>query len=652
MDKTISKKTMTQSVDGKVTREAQVDGDDRGRYYWWRETDNDDALAHQIASTIKFIQKHQSQRVNQLTVATRLYGNSQAYNQLGASFSRTSNAVSTPQASRISFNLCASVVDTITAQIAKNKVVPTFITSGGIWGMQRKAEQLSKFIEGCFYEQDVHTKRVYQFRDAGIWGDGVLYVYRDAEDRAAVERAYPHEFLIDLVESTVSNKPRQLHRIKVADRGIIMEEFGDTPENIEAIERCPPAGESEVGSSPSAADLIAVAQSWHLPSSKKATNGLCVISLPDIGKVLYKEEYKKNYYPFVVLPYSKRATGFWGQGACERLQNIQGEINRSMILVQKSMWMGGSFKILSHISDKVPTQHFNNEVGPIIKWSGNIPPQYIAPSFIQPEVSQWIDGLIDKGFRQEGVSQMQAASMKPMGVNSGAALRTYDQITEDRQLFIAQQCEKAALEIARQMIEVVKDVHKEKGSYKVTYPNTNFIESIDWSEIGLKDDEYQLKAFPTSELPEEPMAKLETVQEYMQAGLITPRAGRRLLTMPDVEIADKLANAAEDLICKSIEDILYDGKNVRPDSEWDLNLAMDYSLKYMNYAKLNNCPEARLAKLRRFMAYINDALGLTQPPLPPMAAAGPAAPGGPVVPMANPAPTPTSNMIPNTAGAA
>ena len=65
------------------------------------------------------------------------------------------------------------VVDTLTAQVAKNKVVPTFITSGGVWGMQRKAELLNKFIEGVFYENNAHETIVYGARDAGVcvWGD-------------------------------------------------------------------------------------------------------------------------------------------------------------------------------------------------------------------------------------------------------------------------------------------------------------------------------------------------------------------------------------------------------------------------------------------------------------------------------------------------
>lgn len=645
--KTVSRKNMTQSIGGKVTRESAVSEMDKGKFYWWKQAQNDERLAHEICSTIKFIERHQSNRVKQLTDSTRLYGNSTAYNQLGASFTRTSAASSSPSASRVSFNLCSSAVDTLTAQIAKNKVVPTFITSGGVWGMQKKAEKLSKFIEGIFYEQNAHEKLTYQARDSGIWGDGILHPFRNSSDRVEVERCVPHEFLVDMVESVVTN-PKQLHRLKIADRGSVADLY---PESEEIIMQASPANYNDTGGDGSAADLICISESWHLRSGEDAKDGLKVISLPDSGEILDKDEYKKDYYPFVILPYSKRALGFWGQGACERLQNLQGEINRLMIAIQRAMWMGAGYKVLSHVNDRVPTQHFTNDITSIIKWSGSIPPQYISPQFIQAEIAPYIDSLIAKGFQQEGISQMQSANMKPLGVDSGAALRTYDQIAEDRQLFFAQRVEGAALELARQCIEVVKDIASEKGgSYEVKYPNTNFLETINWNDIKLTEDEWWLKAFPTSEFPEEPTAKLAAVQEYAQAGFISPRTARRLMRMPDIEMADALANAAEDLICKSIEDILYEGKSVRPDGEWDLQLAQTISLEYMNYAKLNNCPPKRLQMLRTFMGYIADERGLTTPP-PPMAMPGGApAPGGPI-PAANPAPTPISNMIPNVNGA-
>lgn len=216
---TIDASKMDKYVDGKLVKEGKKDNSEaEGRFYWWKADEAN--MAKEIAGTIKFIQTHQSTRLEQLTVSTRLYGNSSAFNFIGPALSRSASASANSQSNRISFNLCSSVTDTLVSKIAKNKVVPTFITSGGVWGMQRKAEQLSKFTEGMFYDQDIHKKGVDAFRDGAVWGTGILHIFED-EDEIKVERALPHEFFVDQVEALAS-KPRQLHRVKVADRDVML----------------------------------------------------------------------------------------------------------------------------------------------------------------------------------------------------------------------------------------------------------------------------------------------------------------------------------------------------------------------------------------------------------------------------------------------
>lgn len=613
----------------------------RALLWWQMEKDND--IAASITSTIQFITDHQPGRLNQLTASTRLYSNSNINGFFGGSFrsSYGQPTNSSPGSGRISFNLCSSIVDTLVAKMAKNEVMPSFITSGGIWGMQKQAEQLTKFVEGCFYANDVHSKSILAFRDGAVWGTGILHIF-DLNDEVAIERVFPHELIVDEVEA-LQGKPQQMHRVKMVDRGLLMSMFKDDKEAVEAIRECAATTGLDMGAiGATAADLVTIKESWHLATEDEAEDGLHVISLGDT--VLFKEIYTKVYFPFAFFNYSKRLIGFWGQGAVERVQNLQAEINKLMILIQKAMWMGGGFKILLENGSKVVKQHLDNEVGTIITYS-NTPPQYISPPMIQSEIYPYIDALIAKGYQQEGVSQLAASSLKPQGVDSGAALRTFDSIAEDRQLFVAQELQKFSLEIARQMIEKVKEIHKRTGKYTVTYPGTMSFETIDWSDVNLKKDEYVMKAYPTSELPDEPGAKMATVQEYMQAGLITPRAGRRLLSMPDVEMSDKLANATEDLLCKIIEDILQEGIYRAPEPFYDLTLAKQLSLEYYNYADLNNCPEERLELLRQFMNQIDDLTGLNAPPLPPMATAGPAM----GAPSALPQPTPTSNLVPNSA---
>lgn len=631
---------------GKVTRDAKdaKDTAELTKYFWWK-CDDDYDLALQIAGTVKFIADHQQGRLEQLVASTRLYGTSASVSMLGSAFTRQQSTTSGAN-QRISFNLCQSVVDTLQAKMAKNKVTPTFVTNGGVWGMQKKSRDLTKFIEGCFYQNDSHRKGCYVFRDAAIWGTGILHVYRDG-DSICTEKVYPHEIFVDTIEA-LSTTPQQLHRVKIVDRDILLAMFQeeDEEEQREAIRAAMPASYDDIGASATAADLVKVTESWHLQSSEEAADGLHVLCIDD--KVLCKDEWAKDYFPFVFMNYSKNPFGFWGKGACERLQSLQNEVNRLMILDQRSRWMMSSFKILVENGSKVVAQHLNNDVGTIIYYTGT-PPQYVTPPAIDPSNEMKVDSLIAKAYQQEGVSQLSASSMKPMGLDSGKALRAYNDIEEDRQLFMGQEMETYYLEEARQMIEVAKEIYAEKGHYEVTFPSGRFMESIDWKDIKLKEDEYVLKAFPVSSLSDDIAGRLQEVQELAQAGMISPRTARKLMRTPDLEMSDNLANAAEDYLCKMIEQIIDDEKFIAPTQYNDLTLAKQLLLEYYNYAAFQNAPQKVLSLLEQFNDQVDDIVQQAQQP---QMAPSPTPGATPVPPPAVPSAPPVSNLIPNVNGAA
>lgn len=638
----IDRSKMDKYIDGKLVKEGKKDETQSSlNFQWWKASDSE--LPNAVNSTVSFLSNHQASRMEQLTVNTRLYGQANAFSLIGSANTRAANVSTGPSSQRLSFNLCSSIVDTLTAKVAKNKVLPQFITNGGDWDIQLKAEQLSKFVEGCFYESEMHKKGVNTFTDSGAWGDGIVHI-DEKFDRIFVERCFPHEFLVDLIE-TISGPPTQMHRVKIAERNVLLGLFPDA-EDQEKIKAAMPANFDQLGALGTACDLVTVTESHHLPSDPDAgsdtTDGLHTICIGD--QYILREPYTKPYYPYVFYKYKKRLIGFWGQGACERLQNLQGELNRLMILDQRSRWMMGSFKVLVPIGSKVVSQHLNNEVGTIIHWSGTIPPQYVTPPAIDPSNEAKINSLIQMGYRQEGVSELEASNVKPLGVNSGKALRTIADISDDRQLFTQQCMEEFYLECGRHMIEKAKDIYSRKKSYKVVFPTTTFAQEIDWKDINLSETQYVMKAFPMSSLADDLAGRLSDIQEYMQAGLISPRAGRRLLRKPDLEMADKLATAKEDLLHKIFEEML-SGKGFQgPEPFYDLQLAREMALEYYNYAAYHNCPADRLALIDRFLMLVDEMTGLNAPQPPQISPAGVGAP------QAVPAAPPVSNLLPNVAG--
>ena len=638
MTKKIQRSSMVQTDEkGKVTREAKSDASGEAiNFQWWLTEGNDEQLAQQIAGTIKFIDDHEGDHKDRLLMGTRLYGNSYANNRLIGSTRPSSNNQAPMQ--RIGYNLCAAVIDTLTSKVAKNRVVPMFLTQGGSWKMQKKAKQLSKFVDGLFYQNQVHEKGTYCFRDAGAWGKGFVHPYVDDDGEICLERVLPHEIKVDRIEA-INGDPRQLHRVRTSDRYVLAAAF---PNKKDAIMKAKAISYEDMGNAPSSADLLTVTESYRLPSSKKAKDGKKVICVGDT--VLYNEEWNKMYFPFPSISYSKDLVGWDSQGACDRLRNLQLEINKLMILVQRSMWMGGSFKVLLENGSKVVSQHLNNDVGSIIHYTGT-PPQYITPPMIQQEIYPYIDSLIQKGFQQEGVSEMSATSKMPAQELSGRALRSLNDMESERFLFLQQQIETFYLEVGMQFIDLARDIYKDKKEFKVTFPGTKFIETIDWKDIKLEDEEFEIKAYPTSQLPEDPAGRFQTIQEWAQAGFISPRTAKRLMDMPDIEMEESLSNAAEDYIHKGIEQMLDTGEMFVLEQFNDLVLAKQLALQYYNYAQYLGIEEEKLDLIRQLLSQIGDLDGSTAAAMQAQAA-GPM-PQGTGAPMAAPEATPTSPLIQN-----
>lgn len=634
MAKKIERSVMTQTDSkGKVLRAPKDNATETVNFRWW--TLDIQEMAPAIAATVRFIQKHQGSRMEQLSVSTRLYGNSSIYSLMGTAFTRASSVQSSPTTQRMSYNICESVIDTLESKMAKNQVIPTYVTNGGDWHVQKKAKQLTKFTHGLFYQQQVHPKSIYAWKDGAVWGDGFIHVF-EKDDKCCIEKVYTHELFVDMIE-TMSGPPSQLHRVKIMDRDIAHELF---PELEEFIDTVSPATYQDIGGQATAADLITVIESWHLRSGPEAKDGLHVIS---IGDGAMADEWDKDYFPFAHARYARRQFGWYGQGVCERLQNIQGEINRSMILKQRSLWMQGSFKVLIDNMSKIVKQHLNNDIGAIITYTGN-PPQYITPPATNPELQQWIDSLITYGYNQEGISRMSTSGEIPLGVQSGKAIRSLVQVSDDRFAFMMQEQEQFVLDIAKMAINVVKDIYKRKKKYEVIFPDTKFIETIDWADINLDEEDYVLKAYPTSSLSDDLTGRLAEIQEIAQAGFVSPRTAKRLLNMPDLEVNDALANAPEDRLHQIFEDMLNDKKVVRYEAGFhDAALARQLALEYINYAEFMNAPDENIQLVRDFLDQVNAETPNPQAALP----------GQQVTPQANPEATPTNNMISNVpAGAA
>lgn len=600
---------------------------------WWKA--REDEMAQAICSTVKTIAEFDSKRQTQYQISNRLYGNYNVMGLNGFTFAKT-QSVQGAVKDRLTYNVCQSVVDTLTSKITKNKPRPLFLTSGGNMKMQRKAQKLQKFIDGVFYENKAYDLGTTIFRDSLVSGDGIIHVFKK-NGRVKFERVIASELYVDWVDGFYG-EPRQIHRVKNIDRLVLMDMF---PDHKNLISTANAATAELLGVAQNVSDQITVVESWHLPSGEDANDGEHVICIAE--GLLFKEEWKKSYFPFAKLGYSDRLYGYWAQGLVEQTQNIQLEINKILWLIQRSFHLAGTFKILIENGSKIVKEHVNNDLGTIVNYSGT-PPQYVVPQIVPVEMYTQLLNLKSSAYEQAGISQLSASSMKPEGLDSGKALREYNNIETDRFMVTGHKFENLFLNLAALSIDVAKEIYQDDRGFSVKVPGSKFIQSIKWSEVDMAEDEYVLKMFPVSSLPNEPAGRLQTVQEYIQAGFINPRTGRKLLDFPDLEQVEDLANAEEEYLNGIFEKMIDDGEFTPPEPYDDLGLARELALQYYAQGKQHNLEEEKLDLIRRFMDQLDVLEGKTAEAL---AASAPMSPQ----PQAVPEQPPVSPLLPNVPAA-
>ena len=254
----------------------------------------------------------------------------------------------------------------------------------------------------------------------------------------------------------------------------------------------------------------------------------------------------------------------------------------------------------------IPKTSFNNDIGAICEYKGTRPEFVVAPC-IAPEIYAQLQRLIEYAYEQEGISQLSAASQKPSGLDSGEAIRSYDDIQSDRFAALQKRYQNFYQDLAYLIIDQAVDIAIRTGKYETVYPNKNGTKEIELPAFKrLQADPFVVQCYDTSSLPKEPAGRLQKVGEMMQTQLITPQEGRRLLDFPDIQQIDNLANAGEERILKILDEIVEDGKYTPPDAFVDIQLAMQLTVQYYNKYVPFKLEEKRAEMLRNFFAQLQD----------------------------------------------
>ena len=607
---------------------------------WWLATD-DRKLAEELCGTAAYLKASQTWRVRQDAANIRMYCGLSVYSYAGSNGSKM-NLTKTLPDDKPTFNLIQACTDTLVSRLSQNKPEPKFLTDNADYKQRHLAQRLNHFMLGEFYQTKAYEKTVKMLRDSIVTGTGVLKVYEGDDNRVAVDRILKPDLYMDENDS-LNGEPQSMYQLKLVDKNKLI---ANSPKKAADIIRATPNSypDNTPDSGRTIADQVLVVEGWKLPSCSDKDNPSYVPgrhTLATVNGVIFDEPFEKPKFPFVFLNYSDPFLGFFGQGLATQLFGTQMTLNRILYTIARAITLVGVPRVFLEQGSKVVKAHNNNEIGVIITYSGVKPSYEVAPCNA-PELYQERDRLIAYGFQQCGVSSMQATSQKPEGLNSGAAIRSYDDIATDRFAELSKKYSQVFVDLAYLIADTAMDIAKRDGKYQTVYPNKDGTKEVDLPAMKLLSDPFVIQCFDESSLPRTPAGRLQTVTELVQAGMLTLKEGRRLMRTPqDLEQNEQLDNASEERIFQMLDDIVEKGKEGIPDPFMDLQLATELTVKYINLYFAANLEESKRQKLRDFFTRIQTLQQAGMPPQPQQP-----------VPQANPEALPTSPLVPNAATAA
>jgi len=566
--------------------------------FWWEGEPEDPAASrvHEtLFDTVRTIEEYQYAIHKQTFINAALYCNRELP---GLDWgSHTERNVDYKPVSNTAENLVASVVNTVSALISKNKPKPTPVVKDASFAIERLGKQLDRYLYGEFQHQDIWAKGQKVFNDA-CWAPlGALKVYTD-NGEIHTERVMPDEIIVDQREVVSGQKPFQLYQRKLVPRVVLEWAF---PGRKREIQNAQSSGNFYYTSyrSPSA-DNVVVIEAWKLGKDGSPGRHSIVID----GATLLDETYDRDRFPFVFFRWENLPTGFYGKPLVEEIAPFQlrmNELNHKIRLAQDLMCVP---RIFVDGGSRIVKTQLDNQIARVIHYRGKTPEPMNWPG-ISPEIYAERERIRASAFEYAGISQMSAQAKLPdqARLDSSKAIREYNAVENQRFSLQAQRYEAFFLEVAEHFMELASNLYESGTDRSVRFHNRKLIDDIAWSDVKdlVANRQYVLQIEASSVMNMSPAARMDELDSLAFRGLIDTNQYKSNLGHPDLEEVQALGSIGMDNIKMTAEQLDRE-EFPQPDPLQDLNAGIPFiHLTYLRRVE-QKAPETILQNYRDWIA--------------------------------------------------
>lgn len=601
---------------------------------WWRAKEQNKQPHEMLKPLLDTIQREQSMRYNAYKEWYR------SMEQDMSALDGSDMAFTKLYGSELTINEALNTIETLHAQVFKNKIVPAPCPVEGDYEDEFQARALGRWLEGLFDDSRVFEDVVPSFGfDCLTYGTGIIKAtgkpLEGRRGKVVFETVSPRFLFVDKQEAR-HGRPRSIHQKMHIDRWVAQALYGHSKEARLKIAQAKPMDDADFDLSLSYdGDQITIWESWHLPSGPGARDGLRCIWLGNY--TLEAEEWKHTRFPFTLIRFGARtsSSGYWGQSAVGRILPAQRAFDKLTSQIDESCNVLGVPRVIIRNGsdleraqlDDVPFTVFktNNGKDDIFEWNA----EPASPALLQER-----DGLPNRMKSCIGVSGMESQLQLPANIRDGAAAYM-DRIVEQstaRHAMLHRAYEDAMMDLADLGIMIASDLEEAGLKVVVKAPGNSMkttVEMLNFSDVKTDRENLKLRIIAVSQLPRTFAGKIKDLTILRDRGDITQKTYMRLLEVPDSESEEDAYCSSEDIIKRNLSYMLRKGKYMSPLPYDDLDSIVRITTEKIHQARCRDVDEEKVALL---IQYIEDALalknGVGESPVTPTGGFGP--PAGPV----------------------
>lgn len=422
------------------------------------------------------------------------------------------------------FNVIRSAIETITSKMAQLKVMPFFDPVNGTWKTQKVCRQAQVFFNEFFDEQEIYAKAIMSLRYAlaieygGLWID---------DETLSVKLIRPWQYFEDAAEYQYGKITRCLLEFQYYPITYLEEKIKGTKFERYLEDR---------------SQLNCWYKVYYDLKNK--------MKYELIGQDIIKKTPIEYDCPPVITFYANEPLkGGYSVSLEDTSYTIQQKIDQTVQKISDALEVSPfNLIFIPENADKsnspVKESKLTTQAGIVIRYDNSLtgggdPVRIGTPAPISPEYREYVDWMEQKIYNLEGVSQLSAQSKKPVGLNSGKAIETLEDVESERFQDLEERYKKFCMKIATSVINIFpRDADvlpKKMGRAK-----------IKWSDIKEEKDTFSVQFSDASALSKDPATKLGQVQNLISMQIISPDMAANLLQFPDLEKAYSVASASYD----------------------------------------------------------------------------------------------------------